>query len=115
MVFASAVATTLMVFLVPENMFPLVYVRYVFGSVFVLFWPGFSLIRALFASKELDGVERLALSIGLSLALVPLAGLLLNYSPWGIRTTPVTLSLLVLTLVFAVAAVMRDYSVRNVG
>ena len=55
------------------------------------------------------------MSIGLSLALVPLAGLLLNYSPWGIRVVPVTLSLLALTLVFAVAAVMRDYSVRNVG
>ena len=58
LVFVSAVATTVMVFVVPESMFPLVYVRYVFGSVFVLFLPGFSLIRALFASKELDGVER---------------------------------------------------------
>jgi hypothetical protein len=111
-VFASALATTVMVFVVPENAFPLVYARYVFGGVFVLFLPGFSLIKALFGSKELDSIERLALSIGLSLALVPLAGLLLNYSPWGIRTTPVTLSLLALTLVFASAAVVRDYGVR---
>lgn len=27
-----------------------------------------------------------------SLALVPLIGLLLNYTPWGIRLTPITLS-----------------------
>jgi len=113
--FVSAVATTVMVFVVPENVFPLVYVRYVFGAVFVLFLPGFSLIRALFGSKELDNIERLALSIGLSLALVPLAGLLLNYTPWGIRTAPVTLSLLALTLVFACAAVAREYSVRKVS
>jgi hypothetical protein len=111
-VFVSALATTVMVFMVPENAFPLVYARYVFGGVFVLFLPGFSLIKALFGRKELDNIERLALSIGLSLALVPLAGLLLNYSPWGIRTTPVTLSLLALTLVFASAAVVRDFSVR---
>jgi len=98
-----------MVFLVPENAFPVVYARYVFGSVFVLFLPGYSLIRALFSGKELDSIERFALSVGLSLALVPMAGLLLNYTPWGIRTTPVTLSLLGLTLVFASAAVIRDY------
>lgn len=112
-VFASAIATTIMVFVVPETAFPLVYARYVFGGVFVLFLPGFSLIKALFGSKELDSVERLALSIGLSLALVPLSGLLLNYTPWGIRTTPVTLSLLALTLAFAFAAVARDYGARR--
>ena len=102
-----------MVFVVPEDAFPVVYIRYVLGSFFVLFLPGYSLIRALFGSKELDNIERLALSIGLSLALVPLAGLLLNYSPWGIRTTPVTLSLLALTLAFASAAVAREYGIRK--
>ena len=111
-VFGFAVVASVMVFVVPEDAFPVVYARYVFGSVFVLFLPGYSLIRALFGSKELDSVERLALSVGLSLALVPLAGLLLNYTPWGIRTAPVTLSLLGLTLVFASAAVLRDYGSR---
>ena len=110
-VFVLAVATSVMVFVVPENAFPMVYARYMFGAVLVLFLPGYSLIRALFGSKELDNVERLALSVGLSLALVPLAGLLLNYSPWGIRTVPVTFSLLGLTVVFAVAGVVRDFGV----
>jgi len=112
-VFGFAAVATVMVFLVPENAFPVVYARYVFGSVFVLFLPGYSLIRALFGGKELDSIERFALSVGLSLALVPMAGLLLNYTPWGIRTTPVTLSLLGLTLVFSSAAVIRDYGARR--
>ena len=112
-VFGLASAASVMVFVVPEDAFPLVYARYVFGSVFVLFLPGYSLIKALFGSKELDNIERFALSIGLSLALVPMAGLLLNYTPWGIRTTPVTLSLLGLTLVFSSAAVVRDYGTRR--
>ena len=102
-----------MVFVVPEDAFPVVYVRYVLGSVFVLFLPGYSLIRALFGRRELDDIERFALSIGLSLALVPMAGLLLNYTPWGIRTAPVTFCLLALTLVFASAAVVRDYGARR--
>ena len=112
-VFALASAAAVMVFVVPEGAFPVVYARYLFGSVFVLFLPGYSLIKALFGSKELDNIELFALSIGLSLALVPLAGLLLNYTPWGIRTTPVTFCLLALTLVFASAAVVRDYGARR--
>ncbi len=112
-VFSLAVIASVMVFVVPEDAFPVVYARYVFGSVFVLFLPGYSLIKALFGSRELDNIERLALSIGLSLALVPLAGLLLNYTPWGIRTTPVTFCLLALTLVFASAAVVRDYGTQR--
>ena len=114
-VFGLASAASVMVFVVPEDAFPLVYARYVFGSVFVLFLPGYSLIKALFGSKELDNIERFALSIGLSLALVPLAGLLLNYTPWGIRTTPVTFCLFALTLVSASAAVVRDYGSKKDG
>lgn len=112
-VFSLAVVASVMVFVVPEDAFPFVYARYVFGSVFVLFLPGYSLIKALFGSKELDNIERFALSVGLSLALVPLAGLLLNYTPWGIRTTPVTFCLFALTLVFASAAVVRDYGAHK--
>ena len=108
-----AVVTSITVFLVPEDSFPLVYVRYITGSVFVLYLPGYSLIKALFNKKELDDIERFALSVGLSLALVPLVGLLLNYTPWGIRTIPVTLSLLVLTLVFSSAALVRDYGAQK--
>jgi uncharacterized membrane protein len=64
-------------------------------------------------SEELDNIERAALSIGMSLALVPITGLLLNYTPWGIRTTPITLSLLPLTTAFAVAAIIREYQART--
>ena len=112
-VFSLAVFASVLGFVVPEGAFPFVYSRYVFGSVFLLFLPGYSLIKALFGSNELDNIERVALSVGLSLALVPLAGLLLNYTPWGIRTTPVTLSLLGLTLVLAFAAVIREHGTRK--
>lgn len=112
-VFGLATVASVMVFTVSEAAFPMVYARYLFGSVFVLFLPGYSLIKALFSDRELDIVERVALSVGLSLALVPMAGLLLNYTPWGIRTTPVTLSLLGLTVVFASAAVVRDYGMQR--
>ena len=87
------------------------YARYLFGSIFVLFLPGYSLIKALFPLKEIDNVERTALSIGMSLAIVAINALVLNFLPWGISTTPITLGLLGLTLAFSTIAVMREYQI----
>lgn len=68
--------------------------RVVLGLPFVLFFPGYTLIAALFPGKEdLDPIERTALSFGLSIAVVPLIGLMLNYTPWGIRLYPILISL----------------------
>jgi uncharacterized membrane protein len=86
------------------------YLRYVFGSVLVLFLPGYSLIESLYPKKELDDLTRLALSIGLSLALVSLAGLVVNYTPWGIRLLPVALSLGGMTVVFLLEALRRKHA-----
>jgi len=121
-------ATMLVVFVVPENDFPLVYVRYVLGIIFVLWLPGYAFIKALFpqtlpfaralahslgtTEKNLDTIERVALSLGMSIALVPIVGLLLNYTPWGIRLTPIVLSLTTLTLAFATTAIAREYQIR---
>lgn len=70
-------------------------VRVVLGLPFVLFFPGYCLIGALFPKREdLDPIERVALSFGLSIAVVPLIGLGLNYTAWGIRLTPILISLL---------------------
>lgn len=72
--------------------------RIVFGLPFVLFAPGYVLIAALFPEEPrdgegIDGLERVALSFGLSIAVVPLIGLLLNFTPWGIRLAPIMASL----------------------
>jgi len=112
-IIAVAAATAALVFAVPENVYPVVYARYVLGAIFVLFLPGYTFIRALFPEKELDNIERVALSMGMSLALVPITGLILNYTPWGIRTTPVTLSLLALTTIFATAAIIREHQTKT--
>ena len=86
------------------------YFRYVFGSVLVLFLPGYALIEALYPKRELDELTRFALSIGLSLALVPLTGLVLNYTPFGIRLVPVAISLAVVTLALLIVALTRKHA-----
>jgi len=106
-------ATTLTVLTIQASMYPLTYLRYILGIIFVVFLPGYSLIKLLFPEKELENIERTTLSIAMSLALVPITGLILNYTPWGIRTTPLTLSLLTLTIIFATVAVIREHQINT--
>ena len=55
----------------------------------------------------IDRVERLALSFGLSVAMVPLLGILLDRAPFGIRLWSVAGSLLILTSLLLVYARKR--------
>ncbi|MEM2167651.1 MAG: DUF1616 domain-containing protein [Candidatus Bathyarchaeia archaeon] len=84
--------------------------RYALGSIIVLFLPGYSLVEALYPGEgELSPLERLALSIGLSLALVPLIGLILNYTPWGIRLNPTIIATTLLIVILLLASAYRKF------
>lgn len=54
--------------------------------------------------RGIDGVERVALSFGLSIAIVPLLGLALNFTPFGIRLVPIVVTLGGFTVVATVVA-----------
>ncbi len=87
---ASALALVLvgLVLFWPESL-----VRQILGLVFVLFLPGYVATAALFPENDqIDGIERVALSFGLSIAIVPLIGLALNFTEWGIRLDPIMAS-----------------------
>ncbi|MCP8321163.1 MAG: DUF1616 domain-containing protein [archaeon] len=106
-VILSILTTIITIYLLPQDS-PFIYLRYALGSIFILYLPGYSLIETLYPEKEdLEGLERLALSIGLSLALVSLIGLMLNYTPWGIRLGPIIVSLAILTFMLTLTATLR--------
>jgi len=105
LVILLTLACILFVLVPPLNETP---VRIILGLLLVLFLPGYSLIAALFPAKDdLDGIERIALSFGLSIAVVPLLGLALNYTPLGIRLAPVLVVLSMFTVSLAVVAGVR--------
>lgn len=129
-VLGLVVLTNLTVFLPLVRETPL---RVVFGLPLVLFLPGYALIAALFpeagdspsedeetvptdtedgavsaiSDRGIDGIERVALSFGLSIAVVPLLGLILNFTPWGIRLVPIMIAISVFTIAMAVLAAQR--------
>jgi uncharacterized membrane protein len=55
----------------------------------------------------IDGLERVALSFGLSIAVVPLLGLVLNFTPWGIRLVPIVVTLSGFSLVSTAVGARR--------
>ncbi len=107
----ALLATLLSLILISVSSGFALYLRYLFGGLLVLFLPGFSLVELLYSKrKELDDLTRVALSIGLSLAIVPLTGLVLNYTPWGIRLLPVAISLVSVTILFLTLALRRKHA-----
>lgn len=87
---------------------PSVVLRIVLGLPFVLFFPGYVLIATLFPKREgLGGIERVALSFGISIALVPLIGLILNYTWWGITLEPILYSIASFIFVISIIAWVR--------
>lgn len=80
--------------------------RAVTGFVFALFVPGFALVYMLFPQKEIDEIETLALSFGLSICVVVLDGVLID-KLWEISLVPAVVSLLLFSVACFLVGVVR--------
>jgi uncharacterized membrane protein len=103
--------TNMSIYLIPENKYPLNYLRYIFSTIFLIYLPGYSFIKAMYPAKEIDKIERFALSIGSSIAIVPFIGFLLNYTIWEIRLTPIVICLTILIIMLSIIGLYREYTV----
>ncbi|MFC1906238.1 DUF1616 domain-containing protein [Chloroflexota bacterium] len=87
---------------------PSSFLRIAFGLPFLIFFPGYVLVAALFAhSGDMDGIEKIALSFGISIAVTALIGLGLNYTPWGIRLEPVLFAISAFIFTLSGIAMLR--------
>lgn len=81
------------------------YVQLALGLCTILFFPGYALLSAIFPRQsDLSLGERVVLSFGFSIVVVPLLGLGLNFTPWGIRPVPVLVSLILFVTVMSCLA-----------
>lgn len=89
--------------------------RIILGLPFVMFFPGYTLIAALFPKRDaIDSIERVALSPGLSIAVVVLILLISSYSPWGIKLYPILFSLTIFIFVTSAVAWYRQWRLAEV-
>jgi uncharacterized membrane protein len=96
---AASIASIYLPFL---NATPL---RFILVLPVILFIPGYCLVAAFFPKEsDIELIERIALSFGLSIAVVPLIGFGLNFTPWGIRLDPIVIALTLFTLVMVLIA-----------
>jgi uncharacterized membrane protein len=87
---------------------PSSFIRTIIALPFLLLFPGYTFVSALFPGKKsVSNLERIVLSIGLSIVLVPLIGLALNSTPYGITLTSTVLSVFTLTIIVSVATHFR--------
>jgi uncharacterized membrane protein len=92
---------------------PLSYIRYIFAFILVALLPGYSLTETLFPEKSaLDLIERITFSIGLSFAITALVGLILSFTPFGLRLATTLSSLGFLVIVLAILALIRKYKIQ---
>ena len=89
-------------------------VRTMVAVSMVLFVPGFALTLILFERDQLGTPERILLSVGLSIAITALLGLLLHWTPWGLRTTSLWTALL-LGLALEVAVIVSNGRLKRVS
>lgn len=84
--------------------------RIIAGIIILLLFPGYTLMAALFPRKtRMSGVERAALSVVISVAVVPLIALILNYTPWGIRLEPIYAAVASLIVIASLVAIFRRW------
>ena len=87
---------------VPSNV-----LRIILGLPFILFIPGYTLLAAFSPRRaDLRLTERVALSLGLSIAVVVLMGLMLHYT-WGLGVYPIVGSIALFIFVTSIIAWYR--------
>lgn len=89
--------------------------RWTLALILVLTLPGYFLVAAAFPGLAIGIAERLVLSLGTSLAMTVIVGLVLDRTPWGLTTASWGVALLGATAIAATMAWLRAPPRRRTG
>ena len=106
---AIILGTLVSSYLLPQQS-PYTTLRGVVGSLFTLFVPGYSLVKALYiADRELTEIAVYPLSVVVSIVITYVVGLVINSMIWSMDRDYILLSLAVVTLISAIIGVYRRF------
>lgn len=80
----------------------------IISAISVLFLPGLALSYAFFSNKQIDILERIALSFALSIAIVPLVSFYFNLIGVPIRKETVAMEIAIIIIIAFIAAKIRQ-------
>jgi uncharacterized membrane protein len=102
--------STIAIFTISENFLILIYLRLVLALLLIMFLPGYAFLKLILLTKpkNFDRLEQISLCVGLSMILSSLVGVILNYTPLGVRLLSITFSLMALTNILTTVAMMLD-------
>ena len=104
-----SILSTVLIVIIGDNSNMWLYFRQVVSIPFIFFFPGYALVSNLYSVNEMGSIEKLALSISLSLIIVPSIGLLSNYMGWRINKNIQTYLILSFILVMSTISVYKTY------
>lgn len=91
-------------------------IRAILGFILVFFLPGFTWTLVFFSGKQINIIERLALSLGLSIAVVTLSILALNrLIGLGITGSNAVLVIIAVTIIPVIIYYLKRLAVRRGG
>ena len=99
-VIVLAILSALLVALLPDGSI----LRLVGALPLVFFLPGYAITAVLLPGSSIGKVERLLFSLGLSIAVTALSGLLLNLTPWGLHADTWAIILVAIVVLAGTAA-----------
>ena len=112
-IIATSIISFVSILSFPETGTPLSYIRYIFAFILAALLPGYCLTETLFPQKDaLDVIERFTFSIGLSFAITALTGLILSFTPFGLRLATAFPSLGSLVIILSTVALIRKYKTQ---
>jgi hypothetical protein len=88
------------------------YARYIFGSIYLMYLPGYCIFKNLYIYEDIDKIKESVLSIGISVSVVSIIGIILNYTPWGISIEPILILNTILILFLSTIALKREYDYK---
>jgi len=105
-----SIITILSIFIIPPKQINYLYIKYILGSIFIIFLPGYSLSKILYINSEINNIKLIALSLGISISLSSIIGLILNYTQWGIDLIPLVSIEFLLIIIFSTIGIMIEYN-----
>ena len=110
-IFTSA-AVMAAIYIVPMGELGMI-VRRIAGALFLFVIPGYTITNFFIQRNRLSSIERVAVSVGLSLAIVAVIGIMLSYSLIGVTIEAVIAFVASFIVALAFLASYKDYLARQ--